>query len=213
MPCSWISFLLCAIVSFFLQTTKFYSDNIDCFSVIYIAIVSYFVLKDIQKFFPKECESVLLFSYFFRLFLLYFGITHHGTSLQLPNDMDSDGYQYSAELIANSSGWFKHYYGGYYSKVVAVVYCFFGISRIIGQYLNILFSLTTIYIVFLIFQKLNLKQNICTFGIKIIALIPNFAIMSTTLIRESVIIMMLAFSTYCIVCWLYDSKYSNFVFP
>lgn len=204
MPRSWISFILCGVISIFFNKTVFYEENIDLFAVFYVIFISIFVIKDITECFKQESKIILL-SYLFRLFLLYWGITYRGTPLQLPNDIDSAHYHSSAVSYLQGS---IPIYENYYSKLVAGIYYFFGISRIMSQYLNILFSLTSIYIISLILKKLNLNS----IGIKIVALIPNYAIMSTILIRECVIIFMLTCSTYFIVSWLQSSKFTNFLF-
>lgn len=206
---SWITFALCGFISLIINRFPFYQDNIDYFAVLYIAIISIGVFKDIQQTYPKD-NFVIALSYLFRLFLLYWAVTYHGTKLQLPNDIDSDTYQGAA--VATLHGQEHWYINNYYSKVVAVVYYFFGISRIIGQYLNILLSLTAIYITRRTLQNLKIDDKLISYGVMIMALIPNYAIMSTTLIRESIIIFFIACSTYFFTLWLSKPLIVNFIY-
>lgn len=205
---SWITFALCGFISLMINRFSFYHDYIDYFAVSYIALISVAVFKDIQNDYKND-NIVVTLSYCFRLFLLGWGVTYHGTSLELPNDYDSDLYQRSAIEFING---LSLEYDNYYSKTIAVVYYFFGISRIIGQYLNILLSLTAIYITRRTLQNLKIDDKYISYGIMIMALIPNYAIMSTTLIRESIIIFFIACSTYFFTLWLSKPLMSNFVY-
>lgn len=205
---TWISFTVCCSLSFILNKLQFYQDNIDIFSVCFIAVISFFVFKDILIYYKNECKSIIL-SYIFRLFLLYVGITYHGSSLQLPNDVDSDKYHICAVQILRGM---TPYYDNYYSKLLSSVYYVFGVSRIIGQYLNILFSLTTIHVISLTLKKIKINDKLCSLGVKIVSLLPGYAILSAILLRESIIILLLACSTYCIVCWLKDSQLLYFLY-
>ncbi len=205
---SWITFSLCGFISLIINRFPFYQANIDYFAVLYIAIISIGVFKDIQKNYRRD-NFVLALSYFFRLFLLYWGVTFHGTKLQLPNDLDSGTYHNSAVSYLNGV---VPFFDNYYSKIIAIVYYFFGISRIVGQYMNILLSLTAIYVTQKTLKNLNLNDKYISYGIMIMALIPNYAIMSTTLIRESIIIFFIAYSTYYFTLWLSKPAILNFVY-
>ena len=206
---SWICFSLCGFISLIINQFSFYQENIDYFAVLYIAVISIGVFKDIQQTYQKD-NFVIALSYLFRLFLLYWGVTFLGTKLQLPNDVDSGTYHSAA--IANLTGHEHWYINNYYSKIVAIIYYFFGVSRIIGQYLNILLSLTAIYITRRTLQNLKIDDKLISYGVMIMALIPNYAIMSTSLIRESIIIFFIACSTYFFTLWLSKPLIVNFIY-
>ncbi len=205
---SWIIFALCGFISLIINRFSFYQENIDYFAVLYIAVISIGVFKDIQQTYQKD-NFVIALSYLFRLFLLYWGVTFLRTKLQLPNDVDSGTYHNAAIAYLKRT---EPDYDNYYSKIVAIIYYFFGISRIIGQYLNILLSLTAIYITRRTLQNLKIDDKLISYGVMIMALIPNYAIMSTTLIRESIIIFFIACSTYFFTLWLSKPLIVNFIY-
>lgn len=208
MPRSWIAFVLCGLISVILNKFSFYQDYIDIFASLYIILISVCVLHDFQKLYKYD-SWVLTLSYLFRLFLLYWAITYHDTNMQLPNDVDSDTYHEAAIAILNNK---EHWYiNNYYSKIIAVIYYLFGVSRIIGQYLNILLSLTAISITQKTLKNLNINDKYISYGTMIMALIPNYAIMSTILIRESIIIFFIAYSTYYFTLWLSKPVILNFI--
>ena len=80
---SWIIFALCGFISLIINRFSIYQENIDYFAVLYIAVISIGVFKDIQQTYQKD-NFVIALSYLFRLFLLYWGVTFLGTKEIVP---------------------------------------------------------------------------------------------------------------------------------
>lgn len=99
-----------------------------------------------------------------------------------------------------------------YAAVLGWIYKFFYPNPLWGQYLNVVASLLTIYVFYLIICKLNINQKYKKYGVLILCFLPNYIIMSSILLRESFITLLLAISIYRLIKWWESDKIYNLVF-
>lgn len=98
-----------------------------------------------------------------------------------------------------------------YSFFIGVIYSLAADQRIVAQYVNLLLSISTILIVMKIFEHFNITYHIKLLMLAIIAFIPNYLITSVILLRESLMIFLLAASLLYFVKWWKNNHLIYFV--
>lgn len=175
------------------------NNNLYLVSTIIIIINSIIFLFVIIKYSKSKGEYLILFiSYFLRILILYWDIFGRDIFI-LPNSgADTEMYNSFAINYANGNDAER---GGIYSVIVGTIYKMFGEQRILAQYLNLLLSIYTIIIIKRTMESLNIIKKIRFYMLLIIAFLPNYMIISSLLLRESIVIFIIAFSLYFFVKW------------
>src|SRR5699024_8257486 len=96
--------------------------------------------------------------------------------------------------------------GHVYSIVIGLLYTFFGYERIIPQFFNVLLSIQAIVFIYKTMNLYHIQKRAKYFALALIAILPNFAIMSSILLRESIIIFLYTLSFYCFSKWFIDKN-------
>src|SRR5699024_12163803 len=106
-----------------------------------------------------------------------------------------------------------NYGNGYiYSLVIGFLYSLFGNERIIPQFFNVLLSIHAVILIYKTMGLYKINKKAQYFSIAVMALLPNFAIMSSILLRESIIIFLYVLSFYCFSKWFLENNIILFVF-
>lgn len=172
------------------------------FSLIYMAeVISKKRLRDIR--YP------LILGYLVRIALMFFDI--FGTHIfQLPNSgADSVGYYNRSVLYANGINTADQV--GMFSTLMGTIFSQCGISRLLGQFFIVLFSVVTMHMAGAIMNELRINEKNRQIGMYILCLLPNFAILSSIFLRESIITMFVTISLYYFVKWYNTKKEGYFV--
>jgi len=90
----------------------------------------------------------------------------------------------------------------YYSSFIGVIYYFFGRVPFMAQFANILFSLLTVYLLYKTVYSITGSVRNARIAALMIALLPTLNVYSAILLRETMIIMFIAFSFYFFVKWI-----------
>ena len=149
-----------------------------------------------------EVSYALILSLIFKVSLLLWD--YYGTSIFiLPNShIDSEQFHRGAVYFAQ--------YGinrvENYSYVVGLIYRFFGIQRMTAQFFNVILSFIGIDVFERIMHKFDISETGRERALFICALLPNYAIMSSILIRECVISVILCIALYFFSCWWSDGS-------
>lgn len=197
---TWIIFIIQALVSsVFLQEIE-----VGALSILFVIITSLFLVFDLAKLdFPKQIFILLIASYMFRLFLMFFDL--YGRELFiLPNSgLDSEMFNAAAikGLLTGDYG-----RGHIYSFFIGVIYRMFGVNRLMAQFFNVVLSVQAIIIVYKTMDMFKLRDKTKNFVTAIMAFLPNYAIMSSILLRESILVFLAALSFYCFSKWLLQGK-------
>jgi hypothetical protein len=200
MTFTWIVFIIQAIFSSIFLTDL----NIDSLAILIIVMTSLFFLFDLSCLnFPKTVFLIFYISYLFRLFLLFFDL--YGQEIfVLPNSgLDSEMFHSSA-----INGLMNGNYGNghIYSMVLGTLYRFFGNERMIAQFFNVLLSMQAILWVYKTMALYQINEKVKNYTIVVLSFIPNFAIMSSILLRESIIIYLYVLSFYFFSKWFFKNK-------
>lgn len=206
MTLTWFVFIIQALLS----NLFFIYFEIEGLPILIIFVTTLFLLFDLSRYdFPKEVFAILFLTYLLRLFLLFFDLYGREYFI-LPNSgLDSEMFQQAA-LKGMVTGDYGN--GHIYSFVIGFLYSLFGNERIIPQFFNVLLSLHAIILIYKTMGLYKINEKTKYFAVALIAVLPNFAIMSSILLRESIIIFLYALSFYCFSKWFLESQVVLLVF-
>lgn len=146
----------------------------------------------------------LVVGYIWRLFLLFFDL--YGKSIyNLPNSgYDSEMYYRTAVSFVSTGNSGQ---GGMFSTVMGTIFSFIGTNRVYGQFLVMLTSIVSLCVFVQILCLIDsIDENVKYRTVGIVALLPNFAILSSIYLRESIITMFITVSLYFFVRWFTGGK-------
>lgn len=202
MAFTWIAFMIQALFS---STFLNFFEG-ESVAILIVGITSLFFLVDLSRLnLPKIIFVALVLSYFFRLFLLFFDLFGREFYI-LPNSGYDSEMFHEAAMQGLATGDFGN--GHLYSMVVGFLYTFFGNERMIAQLFNILLSMHAIVLVYKTMGLYKMDDQIKHVMVVIIALLPNYAILSSILLRESLIIFLYVLSFYCFSRWVTKNNLS-----
>lgn len=197
--------LLCVFIVeglFFFIISQFsggFYTNIDTISTLIVAINTIIFTIVIVKHTKNKSEyMILFFAYVIRIAVLYWDIYGRGIFVLPSSGLDSELFHNNAVAFANGLGAAR---GGMYSELVGYIYKLFGEQRILAQYFNIILSIYTIVIIKDIIEYLVTDKKLRYYMLATVSFLPNFIIMSSILLRESIIIFFIALSLSFFIKW------------
>ncbi|GHU75261.1 hypothetical protein AGMMS49992_18860 [Clostridia bacterium] len=152
--------------------------------------------------------QIVIIGYFLRLLLLFWDRELSKIFILPGSGGDSEGFHHVALDLANG---FSGIYGGYYTLIISYIYRLFGAERVVAQYINVLLGMTTVVILYNIMDLLDISYETRVAALAFACLLPNFAIMNSVLLRESIIILLIAFSIYHFIIWFISSSIFHFI--
>lgn len=193
----------------------FINKSVDFAPVTFLAVIAIivcsitFTLDISSSHLLSRYNTPIIIGYFWRLVLLVFDI--YGKNIyHLPGSGgDSEGFFEVASLIANGG---YDQYGRYFTLLMGGIFKISGISRLWGQYIVMLFSVVAIIFLVRTLVELDLTYEVINRAVYIVALLPNFAILSSIFLRESIVCMFCTFSLYFFVLWLVRKKEVHYIF-
>ena len=173
-----------------------------------IAIFSVTFLIDIQtddRF--NKYTNQMVSSYFFRLALLYFDLFGNKIRTLPQSGADTLMFYNAAKNWAlygtkSSRGNFVYVMGG--------LFRFIGTNKLYAQFLIMLMSIASLLIFIKIIDSLAINNDSKDQSVWILCMLPNFALLSSIFLRESIVTFLVTSSVYCITKWIQggSTKYS-----
>ncbi len=146
--------------------------------------------------------------YYLRLFLLFFDLYGQWIFV-LPNSgADADVFYGWAENYMKKGGWTRTVF----PKVIGFIMRYVGQSRLYMQFLVMLCSMVSICIFAIILYDLDIANNVKYRAVAIVCMLPNFAILSSIFLRESIVTMLLTLSIVSFILWLQGAPFYCFFF-
>lgn len=185
------------------------TDIPSAFATVLILLFSIAYLGSLNN--KKHINDVigpLLVGYCFRIFLLFFDI-YCNNIFTLPNSgFDSKGFyvyavQFAKGILGIRSG---------FSYVMGNVFKYFGNSRLYGQFLLTLCSVVSLETAAKSMSLFDIDVKSKKYAMWILCLLPNFAILSSIFLRESVVAMFLSLSLYQYLSWIKKKRGCHFIF-
>ncbi|HWJ77144.1 MAG TPA: hypothetical protein VNR61_03590 [Niallia sp.] len=154
----------------------------------------------------KNIFILFISSFCIRIFLLFWDLYSKSIFVLPGSGRDSEMF-HGVGLSYPNISFDENPYGFF----VGLIYYFTLDQRIVAQYVNLLFSMSTIIISLKIMEDLNISYKIRLLMLIIISFIPNYLISSILLLRESIMIFLLAASLYCFIKWWKENNLFNFL--
>ena len=177
-------------------------DNILAVILIFIFSIAFLInIQKSEKLF--RYSKPLSLAYLFRLFLLFFDI--FGKSIRsLPQSgADSIGFYYNARDLSINGVAHRE---TTFARTMSYVFRLIGVNRLFGQFILMLLSIVSIIFFIYIVERLDTKSSSKYRAVWIVCLLPNFALLSSIFLRESIITALITISTYCIIRWMIDGN-------
>jgi 4-amino-4-deoxy-L-arabinose transferase-like glycosyltransferase len=128
----------------------------------------------------------------------------------LPNSgFDSEMYYRSSVsyMMSGDAG-----NGEMFSKVMGTIFSFIGTNRVYAQFIVVLFSVVSLCMLAEILNEIGyVSEHVKYKTILVVALLPNFAILSSIYLRESIVTMFISISLYFFARWVKGKREINFI--
>lgn len=150
-----------------------------------------------------EFSEQIVTGYLFRIAILYFDL--YGKRIHvLPQSGDDSSmfYRTSTELVLYG----KTNRESSFITLMSKVFDLIGINRLYGQFLLMLLSVIAIILFLRTIDKLVFDEQTKRWIAWIICLLPNYALLSSLFLRESLIIVLITTSTCCMVEWMLNNE-------
>lgn len=154
----------------------------------------------------KNIFILLLCGYILRILIMYFDI-YFNDLFVLPHTGDSESFLNAGYIYYNSGSVFlTNIYGGLYSKFLGILMMLTGDNRLILQHINIIFDICSILILMRCFDILKISNKYRKIFIPIYIFMPMHMIVTSVLMRESIIIFFISLSLFNITCYYKYNK-------
>ena len=196
---------MCSFLILVLQFVLFYivkptdtTDSVLIATAIFAFSVAFFVDLNSNKKIAPYAMAIFI-GYLWRVALVYFDI--YGRDIyHLPNSgADSNMYYRNACLFVETG---DPGLGEMFSRVMGTIYKIVGTSKLYGQFIVALFSIVSLLCLMSILLESDLDEKTRHRVIGCVALLPNFAILSSIFLRESVVAMFISLSLVFFMKWM-----------
>lgn len=144
----------------------------------------------------------------FRIALLLWDL-YGRTIFILPNSANDSEMFYSMAVSYAQNG--SSAREGTFQNMMGRIFSFIGPSRVYGQFIVVLFSIVSLVFFARMLSKVDIPNYNKSFAIWLVALLPNYAILSSIFLRESVISMFITISFWYFVKWMRGGKMLSFI--
>lgn len=196
----------------FIKGTSYNIQNSDtlavCFIILNSIVMLFLILSKKKKLHGiTNFNLLLLLSYIIRILFMFWDRYFRHIFLFPNSGFDTESFHnWASEFISNGmSG-----YSGY-AATLGWIYKLFYPNPLWGQYFNVLASIYTIMVVYNILSKLDISEKYKKYGVLFICFMPNYLIMSSILLRESFMTLLLVVSIYYLLEWWYTKNWNNII--
>lgn len=174
--------------------------------VILIFTVGYIITISQEECY-KKVSGPLLAGLLLRIALVYFDIYFHNF-FALPNSgADSSVFLRGAISVAHGGPGER----GVFSEVMGGFFRYFGISRLLGQFMLALCSIVSLMYAAKSLELLKVETRKEQRAMWILCCLPNFAILSSIFLRESPVAMFITLSMYQYLKWIKKKNELHFI--
>lgn len=200
-----VNYYVCSVIILMLEILiKAFLNNIisqgavEVIDVVGIILFSIAFVFDIEKYKRLHIFKIpLIIGYFERIAIMFLDI--YGRSLIiLPNSgSDTEVYYYNSIHYADGV-----YVQNSFSRLMGTIMKLIGTSRLYNQFIILLFSVLTLLVFSRITYELNCIEYNKMLVFTIVCILPNYAILSSIFLRESLITLFITLSVYMIHLWI-----------
>ena len=154
--------------------------------------------KDIRQYAIPLVLGLLL-----RIFLLFFDV--YGRDIySLPNS-GADTEMFYSQSIKFLSG--KSTRSNLFINTLGTVFRICGVSRVYAQFLLVVCSMVSLVVLAKILSMMKVEHQYGSRTVTVISLLPNYAILSSILLRESLITMFVSLSVFALAKWMVEKRW------
>lgn len=169
--------------------------------IISVILVIYIIQHD------ERMTGILLLAFALRLFLMAADLGHWFPILNSGADTEMfDAMARRSLRSLNSSVQI-----GGYPRFLSLIYSVSGSSRLLAQFINVLFGMGILFILVKIFRLLDIPMPKQKIALCAVAFLPNMAIFSGILLREAWVEFFVALSAFQFILWYIKGKQSNMI--
>lgn len=176
-----------------------FAENMDLISLIVIMINVIILSKILCKYAKNKNEIFILWLAFMaRIIIMLFDVYAPEIRINVHSGLDSVTFHNEAVNVAISG---TYAVGNLYSNVLGLIYSMFGKQIVIAEYFNILLSMWAILLLKDILYLLPIESKSRMIGFAVMALGPNYILLSPITLRESCIIFFITASLWAFIKW------------
>lgn len=161
--------------------------------------------------FNIKVKNIIIWAFLIRILFLFFDIFGRDILILPHSGADTEGFYNSALEVSTSLGLTIDSSVSLYSQITGLIFKFIGPMRIFVQYLNVLLGISTIYILYIIFDKMDINENIKYYGTLIYSFMPISIIMSSIFLREAFPTFFVSLSVLFFIDWTNNSNKGNMI--
>lgn len=180
--------------------------NADFYPLLFVVISSLCIAVYIFGVKSLPFGGLVFLGFLLRLFLMF--ADYYKWFPIINSGLDSEGFhqvalanQTSVELASNTN----------YTYFLTLVYYITGSSRMIAQYLNVLFGVGVMVIVQRCLAMLNISKKTGMTVMLVVVLLPNLIIFSGILLREAWVEFFVSASVLCFLYWFRDGRVQHII--
>ncbi len=159
----------------------------------------------------QEIETVIIcFGYISRLCLMLISL-YASDVIALPYHHIGDDdrfYEESVTLLSNPD----YHPISYYCFFLAAVFTILGVNRMVAMLINIICYLLSCLILLKLAKSCRIKPYIIQFGLGVFSFMPVYMLLSSSLMRESIIILFIAVSNYFMILWIREGEWKYIIY-
>lgn len=174
----------------------------DTISIVGIILISVVGLHNALKSYSKDIILILIIAYVARLVVMF--LDYSGTPI-LHSGIDSNNF-YRIAVNNMPLPMKNHYYLTNYTVFLTYLFKLIGPQRLFAQYINVILGMTTLVYTYKSMRLLEVGKKGVIAAMWILALMPNQVILSSILLRESIIISTFTISMYHLLKWLREGE-------
>ncbi|WP_018357332.1 hypothetical protein [Porphyromonas levii] len=174
----------------------------EIYSIIGIIFISIVGLVYLLKKYRTSIVIVFFVAYVLRLLLLF--LDYSGIPIIHSGADTETFYRIAVNNISRSSG--NHLYLTNYTVFLTYLFKLIGPQRLFAQYINVVLGITTLVYTYKSMRLLEVGKKGVIAAMWILALMPNQVILSSILLRESIIISTFTISMYYLLKWLREGE-------
>jgi 4-amino-4-deoxy-L-arabinose transferase-like glycosyltransferase len=166
----------------------------------------------------KLIHYILIFSFLIRLYHINFPVSgwhswRQSDTASIAKNFYENGYNILYPQIdwgGKTPGYVESEFQ-LFPFIVSLFYGVFGVSDFYGRFLAVIFSLFTIYGLYMLVRKI-ISEKTALWGAFIYAIIPLNIYYSRAFMPESMMLMFIVYGIYFFLLWLENEKWSYFIF-
>jgi len=203
---TWLALIVSGFICFLFRENPVFLENTVFVSWSIVVITSIPFTVHVFMKYGKDAAMciIILAGYYVRVALIFWDLNFSHVFLLFHSGADTEGF-YLAALMRHSIGYLPADINPY----VRFLFHLFGIigpQRILAQFLNLMISITSVLLIMRAVQRYTTIRSTILATLAMGMLVPHFMILNVILLREALMVGILAVSLYFFVVWFKEGR-------